>query len=108
MRRDIQKSIAWQRRSKRLRPISKKRLARNKEWLARKRELFNRDTHCRFEGCRERNLDAHHLLSTGGGGTDELSNLVGLCREHHDYVHLHRPEAERLGLLRPRSRLESP
>ncbi len=84
-------------------PRSKKQIERVKPWAARKRELFRRDRHCRYPECTEpaSNCDPHHLLTRGG---DQLSNLVALCRgvttpNHHDWVHLHRRKAERLGLL---------
>ena len=112
VKRNLQKADAWRKRSKRVNPRSKKRIARNEWWSARKRELFSRDLRCQYPDCVEpaSNCDPHHLLSGGG---DDLDNLVALCRgpltpNHHDYVHLHRPEGEELGLLRPRNRMESP
>ena len=47
-------------------------------------------------------LDPHHIVIKGMGGRkrpDVASDLITLCRMHHDWVHLHRPEATRLGLL---------
>jgi 5-methylcytosine-specific restriction endonuclease McrA len=37
--------------------------------------------------CGKRNVDAHHIVSRGAGGGDELSNLIALCREHHTEIH---------------------
>jgi 5-methylcytosine-specific restriction endonuclease McrA len=45
-------------------------------------------------------LDPHHVLPRGRGGADELSNLVTLCRAHHDWVHAHPSVARPAGLLR--------
>jgi len=33
------------------------------------------------------NVNPHHLLSRGAGGTDELKNLVPLCVYHHAELH---------------------
>ena len=86
-----------------MRRRSQKKIDRVKPWAERKRELFERDEHCRYPDCTEpaSNCDPHHLLTRGG---DQLSNLIALCRGpltagHHEWVHLHRPQAERLGLL---------
>ena len=31
--------------------------------------------------------DAHHWKTKGAGGRDEMSNLVSLCRTHHQEFH---------------------
>lgn len=32
-------------------------------------------------------FDVHHIETRGSGGDDVLTNLVGLCRKHHNLVH---------------------
>lgn len=31
--------------------------------------------------------DPHHVKSRGAGGTDEMENLIPLCRRHHVEIH---------------------
>ena len=49
--------------------------------------------------CTAYSTDAHHILPRSQGGEDVWSNGLGLCREHHRYVHDNRIEAQALGLL---------
>ena len=51
--------------------------------------VFERDGwQCAFPGCSMRKtLDAHHIVFRSRGGSDELDNLVSLCRIHHDLIH---------------------
>ena len=53
-----------------------------------RRALKTRDRGCRFPGCDNRRfLDAHHLHHWARGGPTTLTNLVLLCRRHHQLVH---------------------
>jgi hypothetical protein len=54
-----------------------------------RRALVARDKGCRFEGCEMPAAwtDAHHLKHWADGGSDDLWNLVLLCRRHHRMVH---------------------
>jgi hypothetical protein len=56
---------------------------------SRKRALVARDRGCRFESCDRPAAwtDGHHLKHWADGGSDELANLVLLCRWHHYRVH---------------------
>src|ERR1700730_7219231 len=56
---------------------------------SKKRALVARDKGCRFESCDRPPAwtDGHHLNHWADGGTDELANLVLLCRRHHYRVH---------------------
>jgi predicted restriction endonuclease len=51
--------------------------------------LVARDKGCRFEGCDRPPAwtDGHHIKHWANGGTDELGNLVLLCRRHHYRFH---------------------
>lgn len=52
-----------------------------------KRALASRDRGCRFPGCANRHVDAHHVHHWAHGGTTSLANLVQLCRHHHRLLH---------------------
>ena len=52
-----------------------------------RRALNARDRHCRFPGCRNVRVDAHHITHWAHGGATALDNLVLLCRRHHRAVH---------------------
>ena len=55
--------------------------------LALRRALRARDGCCRFPGCTNRHVDAHHITHWADDGKTELGNLVLLCRRHHRLVH---------------------
>jgi len=45
------------------------------------------------EICGKKAVDIHHIKFRSQGGKDEIENLVGLCRLHHERAHsgeLHR------------------
>ena len=52
-----------------------------------RRALSARDRRCRFPGCGNRRVDAHHVRHWADGGQTALDNLVLLCRRHHRAVH---------------------
>ena len=52
-----------------------------------RRALHARDRQCRFPGCRNVRVDAHHVRHWAHGGATALDNLVLLCRRHHRAVH---------------------
>ncbi len=52
-----------------------------------RRALAARDQRCRFPGCGNRRVDAHHVRHWADGGRTALDNLVLLCRRHHRAVH---------------------
>ncbi len=39
------------------------------------------------EMCNEIAVDIHHIDYKSQGGTDEVKNLIALCRKHHDLAH---------------------
>jgi 5-methylcytosine-specific restriction endonuclease McrA len=57
------------------------------KWLKRKKECFERDDY----KCQDCNspfvLDAHHIIRRSRGGSDDLDNLVTLCRICHSRRH---------------------
>ena len=52
-----------------------------------RRALAARDRRCRFPGCGNRRVDAHHIRHWADGGRTALDNLILLCRRHHRAVH---------------------
>ncbi len=63
------------------------------EWepkLPKRKTLSQRIRHrdlgcCQVPGCSRRATHAHHIIPKSQGGTDDPSNLVGLCTAHHLY-----------------------
>lgn len=43
---------------------------------------------CGFTGCDHKVDDVHHIVEWVHGGATDTVNMVGLCWEHHDEVHL--------------------
>ena len=43
---------------------------------------------CHIEGCNCKNsLDIHHIIPLSQNGSNEMENLIPLCKEHHKGVH---------------------
>jgi hypothetical protein len=57
--------------------------------VALRRALHARDRGCRFPGCTNRRVDAHHLVHWIDGGETSLANTALLCRRHHRLLHEH-------------------
>ncbi|MCL6611200.1 MAG: HNH endonuclease [Peptococcaceae bacterium] len=52
-------------------------------------QVIERDNY-RCRGCgTTRHLEIHHIIFRSQGGTDEISNLVTLCRRCHQRAHRH-------------------
>jgi hypothetical protein len=63
---------------------------RERTWKLRKKQLIARDgAGCFITKCKKAGYDPHHLLMRSKGGTDDLHNLVYLCRDHHREAHAH-------------------
>lgn len=62
------------------------------DWKRRKRELWFRcGGQCEYRypngaRCREDCIDPHHVKPRWPVRNDELSNLIGLCRPHHNLL----------------------
>ena len=53
-----------------------------------RREVLRRDRHCAFPGCAHVVFtNCHHIDGWKPGGLTDLSNLVLLCKHHHDLIH---------------------
>ena len=46
--------------------------------------------------CGKLAADIHHIQFRSHGGSDQVENLIALCREHHAYAHSHNTMAHRL------------
>ena len=54
----------------------------------------------RVEGCTWLAVHVHHRLPTGiGGALLDLSNLVAVCRNCHEWIHQRPARARQIGLL---------
>ena len=63
------------------------RLSRYK-WKKRVAEVMERDGHkCRMCGTSRGLADVHHIIKRSQGGTDEMDNLILLCRNCHNKQH---------------------
>jgi adenylate kinase family enzyme len=52
-----------------------------------RRTVQHRDQRCRFPSCHGCIAEIHHVQHRCRGGSNRLTNLVGLCRFHHHLVH---------------------
>lgn len=74
-----------------LSPVFARRRVSNTGWKKQRMRVLVRDNFlCQEEGCKANHLSlltVHHRIERSQGGSDNLSNLVTLCRKHHDLVH---------------------
>lgn len=54
------------------------------------------------ENCGDRASDVHHLVFRSQGGTNEIENLMGLCRECHNEAHNSVSYNEKLKIIHER------
>jgi len=52
-------------------------------WCKLRVQILRRDPICSWDGCVRPSTDVDHILNRARGGTDEPSNLQGLCHTHH-------------------------
>lgn len=96
-----------------LRQRSEKRVKEDAEFAKVRKAVMKRDGHCMapidwglcggpWDSLSGGLWDAHHIVSRARDKTLALepSNLITLCRRHHDWVHDHPLEAEAFGLLK--------
>jgi 5-methylcytosine-specific restriction enzyme A len=56
----------------------------NAEWRRLRVVILTRDPVCRYErGCLQRSTEVDHIVPKARGGTNERSNLRGMCRYHN-------------------------
>ena len=100
----IKRGTARLQRRTALRQVSAKKAARNETWATIRADVLARDMGCRGQAILDVRcggpVDVHHIRRRGQGGTDELDNLIALCRSCHAWVHDHPDRARAIGLLR--------
>ena len=58
------------------------------KWKKRVAEVMERDLHrCRICGRSWGLADVHHVIKRSQGGTDDMNNLILLCRDCHNKQH---------------------
>jgi 5-methylcytosine-specific restriction protein A len=55
-----------------------------RQWQALRNSILTERPVCESPGCDRPALDLHHIVPRRQGGTDDVSNLQGLCRAHHN------------------------
>ena len=51
---------------------------------------------CQLPECNQRSVEIHHLIFRSQGGKDNIENLFGICRQHHDLAHADKSFNEKL------------
>lgn len=86
-------------RKSRLRPRSTKKAAQDRRCATVRVEAHERAGGVCQRCHAERSHDIHHVNQRSTGGTDDLDNLVALCRPCHMHIHDHIAEAVRDGWI---------
>jgi hypothetical protein len=56
------------------------------DWKTLRIKVFERDHwHCVIPGCGQPAKVCEHIVSRRGGGSDDMSNLCSLCRDHDNH-----------------------
>lgn len=101
MRRDPDKARAWRLRSRRLRPVSRKRRKWNAEY-AKARARVQRRAHdlceAKLDGCQVRGTQCHHRGGRVGQEANDDVNLLWLCSSCHHLITTHAVPVYELGL----------
>lgn len=86
--------------------VSARRRKRDAYYDAQRQAVYDRaGGRCEFREadgwarCCQPMVDVHHLAGRVGPDPHRLSNLIGLCRHHHDQAHAHPAWAYEVGLL---------
>lgn len=99
-------SNAPEKKRKRIRPVSAKRLRRIDAWQKVELQLLTAGrTSCEacdvhhLPECNGRFEHKHHIRRRSQGGADTLENCLPVSSAHHDWIHAHVREAKALGFL---------
>ena len=101
MKRDPETARAWQRRSRRLRPMSAKRAAQQRE---RRKALqsFAPNPMCRMPSCSKPAEDGHEPgMRSRGANPADVNEIVPVCRACHDWIHANPKAATEIGMMIP-------
>lgn len=83
-------------------PKARRRRTAEQEYARARNRVLKRAKGCeaRFSvECQGRAYLTHHVVPRGRGGTNDDSNLLGLCRPCHDLIHAQPEQARGRGLL---------
>jgi 5-methylcytosine-specific restriction endonuclease McrA len=58
-------------------------------WDLRAQAMKRAGNRCEHRGCTSPAVEVHHIVPLSRGGRNALSNLMCLCRGHHDARHAH-------------------
>lgn len=61
----------------------------------------------RLEGCMNNAIDPHHVWSREGEALTDFENIIPLCRSCHNFCKEHPKEAEQLGLIISRIKINA-
>jgi hypothetical protein len=73
----------------RLRPVSKKRSALNKYYLAIRAGFLKNHPRCEMPGCSRFSQDIHHKAGRLDGNLINVLTFMAVCRNCHSYIHDH-------------------
>lgn len=107
LRSDPEKLRAWRQRSKRIKPVSDKRMDERPLRAEVRSLVFERDGECVLRRLVVDHrclgpLTPHHIVKEGQGGPYTLENLVAVCAWGNGWLETQRPLARELGLEKSR------
>lgn len=75
---------------------------KQKEYLKKKKVYLKDNPNCQFPGCKKKANDLHHKRGRVGDLLTDERYFLGLCRDHHNWVHLNPIAALEMGLSEKR------
>jgi len=94
----VRESVLKPTTSKRIKPISDKKLEELKEYRIVRDRYFKNNPVCEFPNCSSREITLHHAKGRIGSLLTDDRYFKSLCIYHHTYCEEHPTEAKRLGL----------
>lgn len=85
----------------RINPVSQKRRRRDGVYAERRVQVWVRNAGS-CQRCSAPMTDVHHIAGRGGPDPHALTNLAGLCRACHEWVHANPAAARAAGFMRSR------
>ena len=71
----------------RINPVSARRRKRDAVYPERRQQVWERGNGMCERCCWTPMTDVHHIAGRGGDDPHRITNLVGLCRSCHEWVH---------------------
>lgn len=89
-------------------PVSKKQKQRVAKYSLVRAEYLYTHPYCEARLCRgARATEIHHLAGKIGDLLTDTDNMIGVCRDCHEWIHLNDAEARDMGLLLSRLKSEA-